>query len=86
MTTDTTPCIATLSGKLAHRFERTYCSQCGGKFGPGNSGFSHCTDHSPIGCTDDRERMRALIADDVYAATFQSLGQYRSALLRALKA
>lgn len=27
------------------RFDETYCSQCGGAFGPGNSGFSHCTDH-----------------------------------------
>jgi len=26
-------------------FARTYCSQCGGEFGPGNSGFSHCEDH-----------------------------------------
>jgi len=27
---------------------------------------------------------RALLADDVYAASFQSLGQYRAALLKAL--
>jgi len=27
---------------------------------------------------------RALLADDVYAASFQSLGQYRTALLKAL--
>jgi hypothetical protein len=31
------------------------------------------------------EQMRALIADDSHAASFQSLGQYRSALLRAIK-
>lgn len=30
--------------------------------------------------------IRALIADDAYAMTFQSLGQYRSALLAALSA
>jgi hypothetical protein len=34
----------------------------------------------------ERERMRALIADDASAITHQSLGQYRTALLRALRA
>ena len=29
------------------RFEKTYCSQCGGEFGPGDSGYSHCRDHGP---------------------------------------
>ncbi|WP_230461098.1 hypothetical protein [Burkholderia ubonensis] len=27
------------------RFPRTYCSQCGQCFGPGNEGFSLCRDH-----------------------------------------
>lgn len=27
------------------KFQVTYCSQCGGEFGPGNSGYSHCADH-----------------------------------------
>lgn len=27
------------------RFENTFCSQCGGEFGPGDSGYSHCADH-----------------------------------------
>lgn len=27
------------------RFPKTYCSQCGEEFGPGDSGFSHCADH-----------------------------------------
>lgn len=36
-----------------------------------------------IAVAAERERIRATIADDAYAATFQSLGQYRSALLRA---
>lgn len=30
------------------KFDKTYCSQCGGEFGPGNSGFSHCADHTGI--------------------------------------
>jgi len=33
---------------------------------------------------DVAERVRELISDDAYAATFQSMAQYRSALLRAL--
>lgn len=27
------------------RFAKTYCSSCGGEFGPGNEGFAHCEDH-----------------------------------------
>jgi hypothetical protein len=27
------------------KFEKTFCSQCGGEFGPGDSGYSHCVDH-----------------------------------------
>lgn len=27
------------------RFEEVTCSQCGGAFGPGDNGFSHCEDH-----------------------------------------
>jgi len=26
-------------------FTNTYCSQCGGEFGPGDTGFSHCDQH-----------------------------------------
>lgn len=29
------------------RFEKTYCSQCGSEFGPGDCGFSHCSSHGP---------------------------------------
>ena len=32
----------------------------------------------------ERDRLRELVADDGYAMTFQSMGQYRSALLAAL--
>lgn len=35
-------------------------------------------------CRGREARMRALIADDGHAMTFQSLGQYRTTLLRAL--
>lgn len=27
------------------RFERTFCSQCGREFGPGDHGYSHCKNH-----------------------------------------
>lgn len=27
------------------KFKETFCSQCGGAFGPGDSGFSHCDQH-----------------------------------------
>jgi hypothetical protein len=27
------------------RFRAVQCSQCGGEFGPGNHGYSHCDDH-----------------------------------------
>ena len=30
----------------ASRFASVYCSGCGQKFGPGNAGFSRCTDHT----------------------------------------
>jgi hypothetical protein len=32
----------------------------------------------------EREQLRSLIADDAYACTFQSMAQYRAALLKAL--
>ncbi len=32
--------------QAAPRFERVYCSQCGGEFGPGEHGYSHCSDHA----------------------------------------
>lgn len=28
-----------------YRFPNVTCSQCGGEFGPGNHGFSHCENH-----------------------------------------
>ena len=37
---------ATLHALATPKFERTHCSQCGGEFGPGNAGFSHCADHA----------------------------------------
>jgi hypothetical protein len=28
------------------KFQKTYCSQCGGEFGAGEEGFSSCADHT----------------------------------------
>lgn len=41
------PCDCSVSGKPAPKFKETFCSQCGGAFGPGDSGFSHCDQHAP---------------------------------------
>ncbi|MCW3522105.1 hypothetical protein K6Y76_33450 [Burkholderia cenocepacia] len=37
----------------APRFTNVYCSGCGQKFGPGNAGFSSCTDHAERHALDD---------------------------------
>jgi hypothetical protein len=34
----------------------------------------------------ERQRAIALVANDTYACAFQSMGQYRSALMKALRA
>jgi len=41
--------FASAGAVRAPRFAKTYCSQCGGEFGPGNSGYSHCEDHRSLG-------------------------------------
>jgi hypothetical protein len=28
-----------------YRFDKTFCSQCGGEFGPANNGYSDCKSH-----------------------------------------
>lgn len=30
------------------KFMKTFCSHCGGEFGPGNHGFSRCEDHKTL--------------------------------------
>ena len=34
-----------LNKEPRYKFRRTYCSQCGQEFGPGDHGYSHCIDH-----------------------------------------
>ena len=33
-------------GEGEPKFAKTYCSQCGGEFGPGDAGYSHCENHT----------------------------------------
>lgn len=40
------PLFDPVSTVAAPRFPKTYCSQCGGEFGPGDHGYSHCANHS----------------------------------------
>ena len=43
-------------------------------------------DHDAVVRADERRKVLSLLADDGFAATFQTTGQYRSALIRALAA
>lgn len=42
------------------RFAQTYCSQCGGEFGPGNSGFSDCSEHQHLSTFTDSQEIATL--------------------------
>lgn len=35
------------------RYARTYCSQCGQAFGPGEHGWSHCENHAHLTPEDE---------------------------------
>ena len=42
------------------KFQNTFCSQCGEEFGPGDHGYSHCSNHrlpSSTTTTSERELM-----------------------------
>lgn len=41
------------------KFEKTFCSQCGKSFGPGDSGYSHCHQHRTS------EQNRAIMRDEL---------------------
>jgi hypothetical protein len=40
-----TPQSPSLPNIGEHKFAETFCSHCGGAFGPGDSGYSHCDQH-----------------------------------------
>lgn len=63
------------------RFDNTYCSQCGGEFGPGDSGYSNCRDHNRAGLPnngDQGEHKARLIAaaPELLAALEDLFGPY----------
>lgn len=48
---------------MTFKFQETFCSQCGGAFGPGDHGYSHCDSHREMRLTDeDRDEFRAWMA------------------------
>jgi hypothetical protein len=56
-------------------FFRTYCSNCGGGFGPGPCGYSHCEDHTPAKQADRRASVAgelAVIASEIEAIAWES--------------
>jgi hypothetical protein len=47
------PILDVLYGSTPARFPNVSCSSCGEAFGPGDSGFSHCSDHKGLVPTGD---------------------------------
>jgi hypothetical protein len=45
------------------QFAKTFCSQCGGEFGPGDAGYSHCSQHTEANM-DRTFTFRFLIEND----------------------
>lgn len=81
LTVECTRCGSDIGGGM------NYCPQCGEK----------CPSHHDAGPLDDLEaaivaacgeeplrQLRGLVKDDAWAMTFQTLGQYRTALLKAI--
>lgn len=68
------------------KFERTFCSQCGGEFGPGDCGFSHCIDHAGRVDTDDDaldwEEFQGMSEDQIDALHDRLLKEYSDNLDR----
>lgn len=59
-----------------NRFEKTYCSQCGGEFGPGDHGYSHCSDHG--GETPCETAMAKAPSTSAWAATASPFRRLRA--------
>jgi hypothetical protein len=60
--------IADMTNATTARFANTYCSQCGMDLGPGDSGKSHCADHTTTApqsyYPEEIDTLRAMIADE----------------------
>ena len=57
------------------KFDKTYCSQCGGEFGPGDSGFSHCDQHERLA---DRDAIR--LSDEYSPMVKRAMERFWAAL------
>ncbi len=75
--------------KVRHLFRRTYCSQCGGEFGPSDAGFSHCSDHTPKvqrkcegDCDEHKTETRQVRVRDTTSGTDWGLFWYCDAAIR----
>ena len=44
------------------KFGNTSCSQCGKWFGPGEHGFSHCSEHNKTVEADEKPRQRSTLS------------------------
>lgn len=53
------------------RFAQTHCSQCGQATGPGNSGYSSCTDHHPIALVKLRATITTSAGVQSHSAIFK---------------
>jgi hypothetical protein len=72
------------------QFDKVYCSQCGGEFGPRDSGYSHCSDHRREATikhtatveTIARETVKRWERDQVYLeqAIIDALNEYGDSL------
>ena len=47
---------ASVQPSTTPRFAETFCSQCGGEFGPGDSGYSHCKNHRTADSADEVQK------------------------------
>lgn len=64
------------------QFENISCSQCGEDFGPGDHGFSHCSDHDFIlRGIEGKELMRISFSGDVAIITYPQSGDRITAVM-----
>jgi hypothetical protein len=66
------------------KFEQTFCSQCGGIFGPGDSGFSHCDQHAGLPNLDEPSETVKTVKAARYL-TREEQDAFNAALRKAIK-
>lgn len=60
------------------KFNETFCSQCGGSFGPGDAGFSHCDQHLEVQDRDSPTVKRVMAQFESALARRRAYGPQRS--------